>query len=129
MIEGFEEETASLSEYELKLVAIFVRGLQTKVGLMSAITGREMIKAMTASGYKVNGPRVRKIINYIRMHGLVDRLVANNAGYYVSEDEDELRRYAESLRSRANAINAIRERIESQIAAMQTTTNQDLQHA
>jgi hypothetical protein len=129
MIEGFEEETASLSEYELKLVAIFVRGLQTKVGLMSAITGREMIKAMTASGYKVNGPRVRKIINYIRMHGLVDRLVANNAGYYVSEDEDELRRYAESLRSRAYAIDAIRERIESQIAAMQTTTKQDLQHA
>ncbi len=115
MIQGFEEETAPLSDYELQLVPIFARGLRTKIGPMSAITGREMIRAMVASGYKVNGPRVRKIINHIRMHGLVERLVATSAGYYVSEDPGELRRYADSLRSRASAIDAIRKRIEAQI--------------
>ena len=116
MIEGFEEHTSPLTEYEQTLVPIFVAGLRTKVGPLEAITASRMEKAMNAAGYKTNGPRIRKIINHIRTHGLVERLIATSAGYYVSNDTDELNRYVQGLRGRVSAIDAIRKTLEHQIA-------------
>ena len=57
MIDGFEHETKPLTEEEMNLLPIIIRGLRTKVGADNAIFGAEICKKMTAAGYKLTEPR------------------------------------------------------------------------
>lgn len=44
MIQGFQQQTQPLSQYEQEiLVPIVVRGLQTKVGKANSITNKEIV--------------------------------------------------------------------------------------
>ena len=115
MIVGFEEITEPLTEYEQDvLLPVFVRCLATKVGRESAITNAKMVEGMKGAGFKVDGPRVRKIINHIRDNALVPCLVATSKGYYVATTDFELAEYEESLKGRIGAINSILESIHLQ---------------
>lgn len=104
MINGFIEETKSLTEDELKLVNLFVRGFCDKIGEANAITSEEIIKKLRTTGVKITGARIRKIVNYIRVHHLVINLVATSKGYYIENDPLKLKNYIESLHQRAHAI-------------------------
>lgn len=109
MIKKFEDETQPLTEYEEKtLVPVFIRGLITKVGKDNAITNSQIVKAMKGANYKVSDTRVRKIINHIRINGLVNGLIATSGGYYIATSEKELQEYEESLLGRESAIRAVR---------------------
>ena len=44
-------------------------------------------------GVKVDGPRIRKIINHIRLNGLVPGLMATSEGYYIATTPEELDEY------------------------------------
>lgn len=118
MIIGFEEITATLSEKELALVPVFVERLSLKVGKENAVTSQQIITGFAnkkVNPVKIGGARIRKIINYIRMNNLVPRLMATSAGYYVTNDKEELRSYVESLKGRESAIRAIRHKIEQEL--------------
>lgn len=115
MINGFEEETAPLTEAEHKMVPWFVAGLSTKIGADMAITSDEMAKAiLDKKGVTVTGARIRKIINYIRVTHQVPRLMATSKGYYITNDRAELGRYIQSLKQREEAIRAMRTALEKQ---------------
>lgn len=116
MIQGFEEETAPLSAKELELVPIFVGALKQKIGKDKAVTNTDIRAGMkSAKGINVPPSRVRKIINYIRMNDLVPCLIATSAGYYISQNKEELKKYIESLMGRERAIRAIRQQIEKSL--------------
>ena len=67
MINGFEEQTHELTEYEEKtLLPPIIKGLKTKVGEQNAITSTEIVKRMKELGFKLDPARLRKIINHIR---------------------------------------------------------------
>lgn len=108
MIEGFEYITADLTDSELKLVAKFVKGFQDKIGVFKAVKSQKII-----SGFKkeynidLSGARVRKIINYIRINGLVPNLVATSKGYYIEPSPTKRKAYVNSLHQRAHAILAV----------------------
>lgn len=109
---GFEEVTEDLNEYELSLVPVFVRGFATKTGKARAITNSSIVTIMNGKYHgkqKLSGPRVRKIINHIRNHNLVQGLIATSNGYYVSMDAEEVRKYISSLAGRENEIRRIKE--------------------
>jgi len=109
MIKNFEDVTAPLSEYEEKtLVPVFIRGLITKVGKDNAITNGQIVTALKQAGYKISDTRVRKIINHIRINGLVQGVIATSDGYYIATSEQELMDYEESLLGRESAIRAVR---------------------
>ncbi|MBV5348868.1 hypothetical protein JZU61_04330 [bacterium] len=109
MIKNFEVETAPLTEYEEKtLLPVFVRGLAKKVGKDNAVTNKHIVKTMKAAMYKITDARVRKIINHIRIKGIVLGLIATSDGYYVATSEEELAEYEESLKGREDAIRAVR---------------------
>lgn len=115
MIVGFEEITEPLTEYEqITLLPVFVRCLGNKIGKENAITNAKMVEGMRACKFKVDGPRVRKIINHIRDYALVPCLVATSKGYYVATLDSELAEYEESLKGRMDAINSILESIHLQ---------------
>lgn len=116
MLDGFEKETAPLTEYEeTTLLPVMVRCLSLKRGAKNAVKNGFICSRLKDAGYSVNEARIRKLINHIRVHGLVPRLIATGAGYYVSDDQEELERYIASLRGRENAIRSVREAILSQV--------------
>jgi 5-formaminoimidazole-4-carboxamide-1-beta-D-ribofuranosyl 5'-monophosphate synthetase len=119
MIQGFEDLTHALTEYELNtVVPAVVRGLQKRNGKASRITNREMVEKMKEHGYEVSEPRLRKVINHIRNNGLVPCLVASEKGYYVATDPEDLKRYISSLMGREKAIKQVRESMQKDLTRM-----------
>ena len=119
--------TDPLTDYEKgTLLPIMIECLRRKRGKSKAVTNAAMRRGLLEHGYKtVSAPRVRKLINHIRVNGLVECLVASSAGYYVSDDVQEVEEYIETLKSRENAIRAMREHVEAQCEALCNRTSTD----
>lgn len=115
MINGFEEETADLNDEERRWLPYIVHGLSKKVGVANAVTNKTIAAGM-ANTYKVKlgDARIRKIINHIRLYGLVECLIATSKGYYIAETDDELDNYIESLHQRADAIASVAKALRAQ---------------
>lgn len=107
MIPGFEDITAKLSEEELSHIPLMVEAFKKKIGEGSAVTADTITRNYKRMGVKMEGPRVRKIVNYIRMKGLLPNLVATSKGYYIEPDPVKLKKYVMGLKMRAKAINAV----------------------
>lgn len=114
MITNFEELTEELNEYELSLLPNIVKRLKSKVGAENAVTSTEVIKAYKIAGFKMTGPRWRKIINHIRVNNLVELLISTSKGYYIATTEEEVRNYLESLKQRINSITSVYDSLEYQ---------------
>lgn len=116
MLNGFDKETAPLSEYEREiLLPIMVKCLQRKIGKENAVTNKVMCAKMQEYGYDIGEVRVRKIINHIRVNNLISCLMASNKGYYIANDQKEIKDYIQSLKGRERAIKAVREALEEQM--------------
>lgn len=116
MLQGFEEYTAPLTDYERdELLPRVVHYLSLCNGSENARKNRDIVRNLRYYGCKgVGGARVRKIINHIRIHALVQGLVASGRGYYVTEDPAELDKFISSLAGREDAIRAVRVSMERQ---------------
>jgi len=115
MIKGFENITQPLSENDREVLAPqMVRLLEWRKGKALAVTNTELRAMMRTRGYTMADAKVRAIINYIRLNGLVERLIASSEGYYVAGCASELADYCDSLREREAAIRAVRQALESQ---------------
>lgn len=113
MITNFESITEGLSTEECKVVLPkVIELLKYRKGKDNAITNKKLRNLLTAMGHDVPESRIRKIINQIRLKGLVNNLLASSKGCYVSNDKDEINQYVGSLRERATAINAIADELE-----------------
>ena len=66
-----------------------------------------MCEALTKVGYKINGPRLRKIIHHIRVEQLLVGLCSNSKGYYITDNLEELEEYVLSLGQRIRSQQAI----------------------
>lgn len=107
MIEGFDLHTAPLSDYEKQMAIVIANGLKNKVGKEMAVTSSHIIDKMKGAGWEISGSRLRKIINYIRINGMVRNLVSNSKGYYRTLKQKEVDKYVISLHQRAEAIRAV----------------------
>lgn len=108
MIQGFEQQTQPLNDYERgTLLPLIIRGLETKVGAAKVIAGSTIIRKMKAAGYKLDGPRLRKIINHIRINDYLPGLVSNSQGYFVANTASEIDECIVSLQGRVDATQAI----------------------
>ena len=116
MINGFPEETKPLTDYEQnELLPIIVRGLSIAVGEGKAVTSMHICKRLKEKRYKIDPPRLRKVINHIRTQGIIKGLIATSKGYYIADDRSQIILYAESLQQRIKAINQVREALLSNI--------------
>lgn len=109
MIKGFNPETAPLTEYEESVILpIVLRGLRNKVGKANAVTNRTIVQRLNIAGHTTTEPRIRKIINHIRMTDLLPGLIATSGGYFLATSEAELLDYEQSLLGREDAIKQVR---------------------
>lgn len=107
MIDGFEDLTYKLTENELQIAQVIIAKIRSNIGESMAVTNDRMGEYLKTQGFKVDGPRIRKIISFIRIHKLVTNLVATSKGYYIENDPELLRLYQKSLRHRCDGIMAI----------------------
>lgn len=107
MIKNFEKETHELTEQELKIVPIIVKGLSIKVGKDNVVTNKTMVDGLKLKGWIVNPARIRKIIHHIRVLQLVPNLISTNKGYYIATTQEEVEDYVLSLEQRVNSINEV----------------------
>ena len=116
MLNGFHDQTKELTEYERNtLLPIIISGLQRKVGIENAITSKEIESKLNLKGYDVSGARLRKLINFIRINGLIDCLIASSKGYWIEDDKDKLLKYINSLEQRAESIMHVAECLKNQL--------------
>ena len=102
-LNNYEALTHELTDDEKKLLPLVVNGLKTKIGKSKAIKNKEMLAGLQQwTGRKVSEPRLRKIIQYIRLNGIIERLIATPKGYWISNDIEEIEAYQETALQRIN---------------------------
>lgn len=115
MIRGFENILSPVNDTDKRvLVPALADLLRWRVGRNLAITNTELRKQLAARGYTVGDAKLRALINYIRINGVVERLIATSQGYFVAVSGTELADYCDSLREREAAIRAVRQALEGQ---------------
>ncbi len=109
MINGFEEETHELTDYELTIVPIIVAKISNNIGEAKAVKNKDIISQLKARGFeKINPARVRKLIHYIRVKRLVTNLIATSKGYYRADKQEQVDKFVEGLQQRINSINEMK---------------------
>ena len=116
MIQGFEDHTQPLTDYERDiLLPVIIKGLNRKIGENNAITSKEIIRKLLDLGYQISGARLRKIVNHIRIKGLIKCLMASSKGYWIEDDKQKIMNYIISLEQRAESIQNVAESLKSQL--------------
>jgi len=106
MITNFESYTFELNQYEREiLLPMVVKQLNLRLGKQKAITNKEIVIWLRENGFKINNPRFRKIIQYIRLNDIIKNLLACKKGYYISTNKSERELYIKSLDERVNSLN------------------------
>ena len=116
MIGGFEDQTQPLTDYEREvLLPIIILGLKTKIGEDNAINSKVIERKLKEKGYNISGARLRKIINHIRINGLIHCLMASSKGYWIENDKEKVKTYINSLEQRADAIQNVANSLKAQL--------------
>jgi hypothetical protein len=108
MITNFENYTHELTDQELEILPIVIHGFRAykKTNpIKSELIVTRMNQYLQYNGYKIKmtGPRLRKMVNYIRSNGLIP-LIANSQGYFTSDCKQTILEQITSLQERANSI-------------------------
>lgn len=119
MINGFEKYTIELNDDELKIVDIIVDRFRKRPGIKNIVSNPQIIDGLKTIGIETNEPRIRKVIQYIRINDLIPGLIATSKGYYSTNDIDELQSWVETMIQRENAIRESRKSIELFIQKLQ----------
>lgn len=126
MVTGFEYITSELTPFEEEIILPLIVNKWEKKQVGAVVSMKEMIEGVNKfcktngvhkyrklkSGkitidkypYTTTGPRMRKIIHYIRVKNLVKNLIATSDGYYKTQDLKEIENYIKSCRERANSF-------------------------
>ena len=120
MLQGFEDYTADLTVQEIDvLVPFVVKGLERRVGIENAITSKQMCAGLNnfprTAVFNTKPPKLRKIVQYIRVHGLVPRLASSSKGYYICNDDLHFKEYLESLMARIESMTLTYDALEYQL--------------
>ncbi len=99
MLPGWEDETSPLNDEEkewAKYIATIIERFH--IGKENACTSERIIQGILKKyDKKINGVRVRKMINVLRTTRTVKRLVSSSKGYYIATDPLDMKRHQESL--------------------------------
>lgn len=115
MIETFEDITAPLSEDELRVLPFIVAGLERRTS-SNPVTSKEIVEAINRNlekyqvdkRFKMNGARLRKMVNYLRVKSVLC-VIATSEGYFTTDDPVIIEKNIRSLEERAGAIVAAAE--------------------
>ncbi len=119
MIKGFEDITYELTSEELVIADVIKERLLQNIGREMIVSNTRICKVLKAKGYKVTGPRVRKILNYLRTSDRIKMLIANQKGYYITTSIVEMNDYIDSLTDRIRAQEHLKAAMQQQLSEHQ----------
>jgi len=103
MITNFNEITTELNEIEKSILPLIIRGF-SNYSKDNPIKEPDIVRRFNErSEIKINGVRLRRLVNHIRINALLP-LIATSKGYYVSYDIKEIESQVNSLKQRAKSI-------------------------
>lgn len=110
--------TDDLSATETMVHAAHVAGMLMEHcgrvgGRAKAITAASMAKKLRAEGLDTSTARVRKMVNYLRLTGIVRNVVETSRGYTVARNAVELKRYLDQVVAQLNALEAVKQALEN----------------
>ena len=111
MLTGFEKLTKELNEDELNKVDTIVKGLGARIGKNNAITSSRICDKMNLTAV-----RLRKIIHFIRINGLLFGLCSNSKGYYMASNLQDFEECIISLKQRIRSQVDVLNELEKQTA-------------
>jgi hypothetical protein len=111
MINDFENITYELTEDELNKVHLIIKGISLRKGKDMAVSGTLICEKMN-----LQGARLRKIINYIRVKNLHYGLCSCVKGYYT----------ASTLKELQGCIIGLKQRIASQVKVLNALEGQTM---
>lgn len=114
MIKGFEQQTKPLTKAEQDALPLVVEKLRQSNGKAKTITSIDITYHLSLHGIKFDSSRIRKIINYVRIKGILPNLLSSSAGYYLASTEKEFDDYIKSLSQRIEAIEHVRDSLVKQ---------------
>ncbi len=100
MIPGFEDMTHEVNDDEILLATEMAKAFNRRIGKEKAISGAKIIASYKRHGVKLNDGRLRKIIQYIRLHNLSPRLAACSKGYFIADKDEDYQVWIESMKKR-----------------------------
>lgn len=116
MIPGFEKQTVELNKYELSFVPYIINKLSLNIGKKKAVTNSKICKHLQIyRGADISLPRFRKIVQYIRINGLIKNLIATSNGYFVASSRQECLEHIETMDKRINALITTRDTLSYQM--------------
>lgn len=104
MIVGFEEFTIELNDKEKVIAERIAVGLRHRIGKKNAITNKQIRLKLSAEGHRLADATIRKMVQYIRQHGIVKRVCSTSNGYFVAETDEELNNWITSMKQRGKSI-------------------------
>ena len=114
-----KKQTRPLSNYDHNvLLPVLMKGLETKKGKMNAVTSKQIVQGLRSQGLKINERDVGSLINHIRTNDLVAGLIATSAGFYITDNEQELVSYENTLLKYETTLRKVRLSILRQRRAM-----------
>lgn len=89
MLPGFEDMNPHLKEEEEDIIKeMIVPHLKRKVGKENAVTGKRMREGiLKVYGVKLTEAKMRRAIQYIRVHNLIPKLCSCQKGQFVAETD------------------------------------------
>ena len=111
---NFEDITFELTAEEAQYAKIISEKICQNIGKSNAVTSTRIIAFFAKKEIKLNPGRLRKIIQYIRISGMVENLVGCSKGYYVAANSEEAAASVLSLREQIRSIQATAESLLSQ---------------
>lgn len=99
-----------LTDRELEILPTIIEVLKRKTKEHPTTNAKIVAGLKQHLNYTTTQPRIRKIISYIRIKGMITNLVGDNTGYYCTTDQKELDKWIEQMRQRAAAILASAEK-------------------
>ncbi len=120
MLEGFEKYTYDLTEEEYGMANTLADFFNRNPGLNYVAV--DLARVAQMNNPLKQGPRVRKIMHYIRTAGLARCVVADSKGYHKTELMSEMESYVKSLDGRIAAISHIRAAMAEQMTGVKPDT-------
>ena len=116
MLTLFTNITSELTELEKATIVPMLIDTLRHTNSKNRYTGRNISGWFKACGYDVSGPRLRKMVNYIRVMNLLAPFVLIGAsnGYYVTDDAKKVAEQIESIEGRIDSMKCVVDSLKAQ---------------
>lgn len=124
-MKNFEEITHELNDAEKWTAELLVLFFKERPGKKNTFRNDDLRAYLErAHGEIHTAPRIRKIVQYIRLKGLLNGLIATSSGYWLSNDPEELKSWIESMKERESAVRQSRQAGERDLSLLINSAKQ-----